>query len=282
MTFQQLVRETASALSGIESPGLEARLLAAHLFGGDMSNLYRSYREEAGPEQVDRVRAAAARRTLGEPLQHILGEAWFYGRRFICDRRALVPRPETETLVDVVLRSDLPDNPWIVDVGTGSGVVGITLALSLPGSSVIGTDISPEAAALARENGALHKARNFRVVAADLVLGLSGEHHAVAANLPYIPTGDLPGLPPEVGFDPVQALDGGAGGTNLIAGLVDTVGSILCPGGLLALEIGPDQEKAVRGFLSDWKDVSVFEDLCGRPRVVAARRRGRPWPAGCR
>jgi release factor glutamine methyltransferase len=273
MNFQQLVRETRAALSGAGSPGLEARLLTADLFGSDMACLYRHYQEEAGPGQVDRVRTLAARRARGEPVQHLLGEAWFYGRRFICDRRALVPRPETETLVDAVLRSDLPDNPGIVDVGTGSGVVGITLALALPGSSVTGTDVCPEAAALARENGVLHEARNFRVAVTDLVRGIPGEQHAVAANLPYIPTGDLPGLPPEVAFDPVTALDGGADGTNLIAALADTAGSVLRPGGLLALEIGPGQAGAVAGLLSDWRDVSVLEDLCGRPRVVTARRR---------
>lgn len=274
MNYQQLVRETAAALSGTGSPGLEARLLAAALFGGDMARLYRQYPSEADTEQVDQVRASTARRIRGEPIQHILGEAWFYGRRFICDHRALVPRPETETLVEAVLRSGLPANPRIVDVGTGSGVVGITLALSLPGSSVTGTDVRPEAAALARENGILHEAVNFRVVVTDLVRGLPGEHHAVAANLPYIPTGDLPGLPPEVGFDPASALDGGPEGIDLIAGLVDTAGSVLSSGGLLALEIGPGQAGTVSGLLSDWRDVSVCDDLCGRPRVVTARLRG--------
>lgn len=273
MNLHLLVRELTAIVSGTEQPYREARLLAASLFGGDMAALYRGYRTEVPPETAARLRLAAVRRARGEPLQHILGEAWFHGRRFVCDSRALVPRPETETLVDAVLAAGLPDNPRILDVGTGSGVVGITLALSIPGSIVTGSEKSPAAAALARENALLLGADNFTVIETDLTAGTGGGFHALAANPPYIRTEDIPGLMPEVGFDPVTALDGGPSGLDCTARLVYEARGVLLPGGLIAIETGFDQSREVCAMLADWRDVTVVNDLAGRPRVVTARRR---------
>lgn len=273
MNLHLLVKELAAIVSGTGQPYREARLLAASLYGGDMTALYRAYRTDVPPETAARLRLAAVRRARGEPLQHILGEAWFHGRRFVCDPRALVPRPETETLVDAVLAAGLPGSPMILDVGTGSGIIGITLALTLPGSMVTGTEKSPLAAALARENARLLGASNFTVIETDLTAGTGGGFHALAANLPYIPTGDIPGLMPEVGFDPVTALDGGPSGLDCIARLVREAGGVLVPGGLLALETGFDQSREVCEMLADWDEVSVLNDLAGRPRVVTARRK---------
>jgi release factor glutamine methyltransferase len=272
MNLHLLVKELTAIVSGTDQPYREARLLAASLFGGDMAAMYRSYRTDVSPETASRLRLAAVRRARGEPLQHILGEAWFHGRRFICDERALVPRPETETLVDAVIAAGLPENPRILDVGTGSGVVGITLALSVMGSTVSGTDISPGAAQLARENALLLGARNFTVIETDLTAGLEGGFHAVAANLPYIPSGDIPGLMPEVRFDPVTALDGGPSGLDCTGRLVYEAEGVLLPQGLLAIEIGCDQSRDVCAMLGKWSDVKVLNDLAGRPRVVTARR----------
>ncbi|MFO7627470.1 MAG: peptide chain release factor N(5)-glutamine methyltransferase [Candidatus Fermentibacteraceae bacterium] len=273
MNLHLLVKELTAIISGTDQPYREARLLAASLFGGDMAAMYRGYRTDVSPETAARLRLAAVRRARGEPIQHILGEAWFHGRRFICDERALVPRPETETLVDAVLAAGLPEKPRILDVGTGSGVIGITLALSLPGSAVTATDTSPAAAALARENARFLGALNYTVIETDLTAGLEGGFHAVVANPPYIPTGDIPGLMREVLFDPVTALDGGPSGLDCIGRLVYEAAGVLLPGGLLAIEIGCGQSRDVYAMLGNWSDVMVLDDLTGRPRVVTARRK---------
>lgn len=273
MNLHLLVKELTAIVSGTEQPYREARLLAASLFGGDMAAMYRGYRTDVSPQTAARLRLAAVRRARGEPLQHILGEAWFHGRRFVCDERALVPRPETETLVDAVLAAGLPVNPLILDVGTGSGVIGITLALSIAGCTVTGTELSPAAAELARENARLLGAMNFSVIETDLTAGLDSVFHAVAANLPYIPTGDIPGLMPEVLYDPVTALDGGPSGLDCTGRLVYEARGVLLPGGLLAIEIGCDQSRDVCAMLENWSDVMVLNDLTGRPRVITARRK---------
>lgn len=272
MNLHLLVKELTAIVSGTDQPNREARLLAASLFSGDMAAMYRGYRTDVSPENAARLRLAAVRRARGEPLQHILGEAWFYGRRFVCDKRALVPRPETETLVDAVLAAGLPESPRILDVGTGSGVIGITLALSIAGSTVTGTDISPAAAELAMENARLLGALCFSVIETDLTAGLKGGFHAVVANLPYIRTGDIPGLMPEVLCDPVTALDGGPSGLDCTGRLVYEAHDVLLPQGLLAIEIGCDQSRDVCDLLANWSDVKVMNDLAGRPRVVTARR----------
>lgn len=273
MNLQNMLRDLARSLPAGGEARREVRLLAAGLLhGGDAALLYRSYPREVTPEQETLLRRAVKRRATGEPLQHILEEAWFYGRRFRSDARALVPRPETETLVEVLLAETYPEPPRFLDVGTGSGIIGITLALEVPGCSVTGTEVRPEAAALARENGALLGAANYRVVETDLVTGIQGPFHAVAANLPYIPAGDLPGLPREVCFDPVTALDGGPTGLERIAALLPALPPLMPPGALLALETGFDQTERVRDLLRGWTDTRIHRDPGGRPRVVTARR----------
>lgn len=274
MNLHQLVKELSNTLSETCAPYLEAKLIAAGLFDGDMARLYSRYHDELSPEDTARLRRAGVRRARGEPIQHILGEAWFYGRRFISDPRALVPRPETELLVRAVIESSLPAAPRILDVGTGSGVVGITLALEIPGSAVTGTDNSSVAASLAEENAGLHRASGFSVVETDLVSGLDRSFHAVAANLPYVPTDAIPNLMVEVSFDPVTALDGGPAGLSCIRRLMAAVGDVLLPGGLLAMEIGFDQAPQVCELLDGWRDMRILKDLSGLPRVVTARMEG--------
>ncbi len=271
MNLHELVKELSAILSGTGESRMEAKLIAASLFDGDQAKMYSRYRTEVSPEDEARLRHAAARRARGEPLQHILGESWFYGRRFRSDSRALVPRPETEVLVAAVLAESLPPAPYILDVGTGSGVIGITLALELPGSTVTGTENSSAAASLARENALLHNARNYSVVETDLTRGIDRRFHAVVANLPYIPTADIAGLMREVSFDPVTALDGGPSGLDCIGRLTRSAGDVLLPAGLMALEIGYDQAEGVCALLGGWNRTVVHRDLTGKPRVVTAR-----------
>jgi release factor glutamine methyltransferase len=212
------------------------------------------------------------RRGTREPLQHVLGTAEFHGRTFACDKRALVPRPETEQLVELALEI-AKDKPaaTILDIGTGSGVIVLTIALELPSATLHATDLSPDALALAAENAARH-ALTDRIVfhQADLLPPDGTRFDLIIANLPYIPAEEIASLSPEVRHDPASALDGGADGLDLIRRLIETAPDRLAPGGALLLEIGLGQADAVNTLLSarKFRDISVRPDYQNIPRFA--------------
>ena len=215
------------------------------------------------------------RRIKGEPLQHIIGNWDFFGRTFLVGPGALIPRPETELLVEKVLEFSPPKDPFILDTGTGSGVIGITLALEIPGSTVVGTDVSPEAIKLASRNARLHGTDNFYPVICHLANAVRHPLDLIAANLPYIPTGDIKSLPSVVrDHDPGIALDGGENGISLILELVRNASRLLKPGGLIILETGSDQETSVPSLFEEeiWESVETHRDLAGNHRFVTAIR----------
>jgi release factor glutamine methyltransferase len=217
-----------------------------------------------------------AKRVSGVPLQHVIGEWDFFGRTFKVDPRALIPRPETELLVEFIVSSPLPSAPRILDVGTGSGIIGISLALEIPGSTVIGTDISPDAISLASENKHLLDAENFSTVHCNLADAVHYRFDVLVANLPYIPSGVIPSLDSEVkDHDPLLALDGGTSGTSLILELIRSAPDKIKSGGLIVLETGFDQKISVPSYFSSevWTDVRTYNDLAGSHRMVTARRR---------
>jgi len=207
------------------------------------------------------------------PLQHLLGTVEFHKRVFATDARALIPRPETELLMELVLKEPLPESPCILDVGTGSGVIALTLAAELPRSEVTAVDVSPDALALARENAALLGLTDrVRFIQSDLLEAVDGAFDLIIANLPYIPGGDIAGLSREVQHDPRLALDGGPVGTEMIVRLIDQARCHLKPGGRLVLEIGIDQSArlAVELERQNYRDIRPVADYQGVLRFLFA------------
>ena len=257
---------------GVESPRLNAEHLLAHALGLKRMELYLQFDRPLTEAERAPLRDLVKRRGTREPLQHVLGTAEFHGRTFTCDKRALVPRPETEQLVELALGMT-KDKPaaTLLDIGTGSGVIALTLALELPSAILHATDLSPDALALAAENTARH-ALTDRIVfhQADLLPPGDVRFDLIIANLPYIPAEDIASLSPEVRHDPSSALDGGADGLDLIRRLIETAPGRLAPGGALLLEIGLGQADAVNALLSarKFRDISVRPDYQNIPRFA--------------
>jgi release factor glutamine methyltransferase len=257
---------------GVESPRLNAEHLLAHALGLKRMELYLQFDRALTEAERAPLRDLVKRRGTREPLQHVLGTAEFHGRTFTCDQRALVPRPETEQLVELALGMT-KDKPaaTLLDIGTGSGVIALTLALELPSAILHATDLSPDALALAAENTARH-ALTDRIVfhQADLLPPGDVRFDVIIANLPYIPAEDIASLSPEVRHDPSSALDGGADGLDLIRRLIETAPGRLASGGALLLEIGLGQADAVNALLSarKFRDISVRPDYQNIPRFA--------------
>ena len=237
-------------------------------------DLYLAFDRPLGEKDRAPLRDFVKRRSEGVPLQHLLGTVEFLGHEFLCDARGLIPRPETEELVELVLKS-APSAMSFLDVGTGSGVIALSLALEKPNARVTACDFSPQALALASENRARHglEAR-VGLIESDLLAAVEGSFDVVVANLPYIPTAEISGLTREVLQDPISALDGGDDGLRLIERLVDQLPKHLSPGGFLALEIGHDQSEKVIALLNDrgFQEVLAHADHQGRNRFVTARK----------
>ncbi len=235
---------------GIESPRLNIEHLLAHILGKTRMDLYLEFDRPLGDTELNALRELVKRRSHGEPLQHLLGTVEFHGRVFTSDSRALIPRPETEELVALLLKLDLPTDARCLDVGTGSGIIALTLAAERPEARVQAVDRSPNALTLARENAArLGLDGRVEFITGDLLAECAGPYDLIAANLPYIPVGDIAGLAREVQFDPMMALDGGRDGLEIVARCVTQAHGKLAPGGRLALEIGHDQAGRVRDLL---------------------------------
>ncbi|MFP5285207.1 MAG: peptide chain release factor N(5)-glutamine methyltransferase, partial [Thermoanaerobaculia bacterium] len=213
-----------------------------------------------------------------EPVAYLLGEREFYGRPFAVDPRVLIPRPETEHVVEEVLATPLPERPWILDVGTGSGILPVTLALEIPGARTVGTDLSPGALAVARGNARRHGAsERARFVGADLAHGLDlSRFDLVVSNPPYVDAGDAPSLSPEVvNFEPHVALFAPGVGDSVLARLFALLGSGLRPGIRAIVEIGFGQVEAARRHAeaSGLHFAGARQDYAGIPRVVVLERR---------
>ncbi len=261
---------------GVESARLNMQLLAAHVLGCSRLDLYLEFDRPLGELELGELRELLRRRGRREPLQHVLGKVEFCGREFRCDGRALVPRPETEELAAYLLAQGhwVPDGGAAVDVGTGSGVIGLTLALAWRGRGVrvICSDVSAEALALARENRdqlALDEAE-ASLVQGDLLEKVAGPADLIVANLPYVASGEIEELEAEVRHDPRMALDGGGDGTELILRLLPGAAGCLRQGGRLALEVGAGQAPAIAEAMraQGWREVELRRDLGGIERFV--------------
>jgi release factor glutamine methyltransferase len=269
----------ALAARGIDSAALDARLLLAAAAGLDMAALIARANDEL-PDLAERRFAAHLRRRLdGEPVARILGEKEFWGLSFEVNEATLLPRPDTETLVEAVVaeaRRSLPPSISICDLGTGCGAILIALLTELPQAHGIGTDLSEDALAAARRNAeqlGVGDRIAFRCV--DFTKGPDDPFDVVVSNPPYIPSGAIQGLAREVrDFDPLAALDGGHDGLAAYRAILARADRLLAAGGLLAFEVGHDQGEAVAALCraAGIDDVAVVGDLAGIGRVVVGRR----------
>ena len=265
---------------GVESPRLNAEHLLAHVLGLKRMDLYLQFDRPLGESERAPLRDLIRKRGTGIPLQHLLGTVEFCGRTFKSDSRALIPRPETEQLVERALTYTNLSSPTssILDVATGSGIIPLTLALERPEASVTATDISLESLSLARENAVLLGVDRISFHEADLIpessnASLGGaSFDLITANLPYIPSAEIPTLSREVQNDPLLALDGGADGLDLIRRLAPLAYERLSPGGHLLLEIGIDQSEEVMKCLAghNYRDIVALPDYQGIPRFIEA------------
>lgn len=255
---------------GVESPRLNAEHLLAHVLGIKRLELYLQFDRPLGEKEREPLRDLVRRRGTGIPLQHLLGTAEFCGRTFKSDARALIPRPETEQLVERALTYPPPSS--ILDVATGSGVISLTLAMERPDATVTATDISPEALGLCRENATLLEVERITLHEVDLIPPGEEPFDLITANLPYIPAGEIPSLSREVRNDPILALDGGADGLDLIRRLAPLAFYRLNPGGRLLLEIGIGQSGTVMECLAghNYRDIVALPDYQGVPRFIEA------------
>lgn len=276
MTVLEVLTAAAGYLDkhGVESPRLNAEHLLAHVLGKKRLDLYLEFDRPLSDAERAPLRDLIRRRGERVPLQHLLGTAEFFGRSFLCDGRALIPRPETEQLVELIL----PHKPArVLDVGTGSGIIAITLALELPDADVSALDLSPAALALTKENAARHGVSGrITLHEGDLLPESPPPFDLIAANLPYITSEEMKELAKEVLFDPANALDGGRDGLDLIRRLIADAPRFLSPSGLLALEIGHDQAARVAALCreSGYAEAVVHKDYQNVERFVVARRGG--------
>ena len=276
MTFREAITKARLKLSALEDPGLEARLLMMRLMNWKPHRLTLNIDDPAAEDLLRVYFEMVDRRKRREPLQHITGRVDFMGREFLAGPEALVPRPETEMLVELFMeRLDAPR--LLLDVGTGSGVIAATLALHYPDTMVVASDVSFPALELAERNLAKHCIDNVQLVQGDLLKTFRSDVEkadGIVANLPYVRSEDISGLQPEVSRgDPRLALDGGRDGLRLVLSLIDSAPGLLKEGGILMLEMGEDQKnEVIAAFDRDnrWRNVFFREVLAGRPRFVCA------------
>ena len=261
------------ARGGVDAPRLTAEVLLAHALGCDRVRLYLDFDKPLGEPELARYRALVKRRAEGEPTAYLTGVKEFWGRPFRADPRALVPRPETELLVEVALAA-LPEGGAALDLGTGTGCVGVTLAMERPRARVLATDLSGEALSLARENadrlGARLELREGDLFAA-LPPGLRFD--VIASNPPYVPAGELASLPREVQREPRRALDGGDEGLAVLRRLVAEAPGWLVPGGTLVLEMHESHAETLPALCrtAGFAEAEMRRDLARLPRLVVAR-----------
>lgn len=295
MTLREAVAEAATLLSVdphlIADARRDAETLLLHTLQITHAQLLANPVRQLTPREQALYQESISRRLRHEPIQYITGRQEFYGLALCVTPAVLIPRPETELLVEAILshfkpRADAPLR--IADVGTGSGAIAIALAVHLPHAEITAIDISPEALKIAEENAMAHNlARRIRFLQADLLaLPISRlpqsksvqsqpfEHFdAIVSNPPYVPSTEAPELHPQVrDYEPALALFAGPAGLDIYRRLIPLARAALQPDGLLALEIGYNQRDAIAALLANWRNVTFLDDLQRIPRAVLAQR----------
>lgn len=288
-TLLEILNKTTEYFKKCEvpDPRLDAQYILAKGLGLTRMELYLKFDRPITDDELALMRPMVQRRGKREPLQHILGSTSFRGLEIKCDKRALIPRPETEVLVEKVLAhiAAIP-NPVILDIGTGTGAIAIAIASERPDAKVFACDISADALSLARENIQTHNLTDrVTLLQSDLLEGIPSElqFDVIASNPPYIPTATLATLQQEVRqFDPALALDGGADGLILVRKLLEQAQTHLKPGAILILEVGEGQPKALQSAVSSIPGLQydrVFQDLAEIerfPQFSLKENRGHP------
>jgi release factor glutamine methyltransferase len=286
-TIESLLKWAADDFraKGIDSPRLDAEVLLGWALGKTRIELVIESKRELDGADLNRFREAVKRRRTHEPVAYVLGQREFFGRMFRVDRRVLVPRPDTESLVEVALERTrhLSMCMRALDLCTGSGCVGITLARERPTSQVVAADLSVDALAVARENALRLGAYNLALFQGDLFAALPTSGGAkmrfdlVAANPPYIASAEIPRLMSDVrDFEPKLALDGGADGLDLVRRIAKEAPSHLEKNGIVAVEVGFDAAERARAIFNEhgYADIETKRDYGKIERVISAR-----WPS---
>ena len=282
LTVLEIIKRTTEFLAtkGVASPRLNAELLLGHVIGRRRMQLYLEFERPLTAAELDRLRPLVRRRGQQEPLQYVLGEAEFRGLRLKVDRRALIPRPETELLVELVHTWAGTQAPVLraLDLGTGSGAIAAALATLWPGAAVVAAERCPEALALARENfAALGLEGRIQPVAATWFDGVPpGPYDAIVSNPPYLTAAEVAATAPEVReHEPRAALEAPEEGLADLRAILEAAPGYLRPGGLLALETGCDHRAALCARLqaAGFQSVAAHQDLTGRERFILA-----VWP----
>ena len=282
LTVLEIIKRTTEFLAtkGVASPRLNAELLLGHVIGRRRMQLYLEFERPLTAAELDQLRPLVRRRGQQEPLQYVLGDAEFRGLRLKVDRRALIPRPETELLVELVHTWAGTQAPVLraLDLGTGSGAIAVALATLWPGAAVVAAERCPEALTLARENfAALGLEGRIQPVAATWFDGVpTGPYDAIVSNPPYLTAAEVAATAPEVReHEPRAALEAPEEGLADLRAILEAAPGYLRPGGLLALETGCDHRAALCARLqaAGFQSVAAHQDLTGRDRFILA-----VWP----
>ncbi|MCU0772123.1 MAG: peptide chain release factor N(5)-glutamine methyltransferase [Verrucomicrobia bacterium] len=282
MTVLETIQRSTEFLDrkGVDSPRLQSESLLAHVLGLPRMQLYLNFQRELTAAELDACRDLVRRRGQRMPLQHLVGSVSFCGLEIRVGRQALIPRPETEQLVDhatALLRASTAPSPRVLDLGTGTGCIAIALAVRCPAARILATDLSLDALALAQSNALAHQVtQRVGFLQADGLRGLPDKavFHLIASNPPYIPTAEIEQLQPEVrDHDPRAALDGGADGLDFYRAIAVQAAAHLVPEGALLVEHGDGQSPAITGLLlrENWIVDPPLPDYSGRERFLVAR-----------
>jgi release factor glutamine methyltransferase len=284
--------EAALSRVGIEEARREAELMCSHLIGQPLRFLTMARAQEINEEQFDQIKSWVERRGHREPLYYIIGECEFWSLPFKVTPAVLIPRPESELLVEtglVFLNEGLKYDPKflidesrvVLDLCTGSGCVAVSIASEKAQAKVYATDVSKDALAVAKENAIKNRQEGIEFFRGDLFdaiadLSLQGKFDLIVSNPPYIASGDIAGLQKEIAdYEPMAALDGGADGLDIISKIVKDAPIYLKSGGMLALEVGQGQAELVADILRDngsFIEINIRKDYSGIERIVSARR----------
>lgn len=281
MNIAEALKHTANALTEahVPEPVRESSLLIEHAIDRNRAFVVAHPEYELVEEELQRLCNAVQRRTSHEPYQYIVGRQEFYGLEFRVTPDVLIPRPETEMLVEKSLElvRDLP-SPRFLEIGIGSGCIAVSILKNLPAASAVGVDVSKEALEVARSNATRHSVdARLRLEAGDVYDRLAAERYdLIVSNPPYVPSSDLAGLQPEVrDHEPHVALSDGGDGLSIVKRIIHGAPSFLKPGGWLLIEIGFSQAGEVRKMVAaeTWESLDILPDLQGIPRMVVVQLR---------